>query len=301
MIEVNELKAKFLRLLKEDEEFRYAVAGYIGFTEVLKRLEEHDRKFNEILARLDRHEEILVRHSEEIAKLREDMIAGFKRHDEEIAKLREDMVAGFKRHDEEFTKVWNEIAKLREDMIAGFKRHDEEIAKLREDMLLGFKRHDEILEKHAQEIARLREDFNKAFKQLDSRLSRVERTLEKITLDIEDEARIIIEYRLREMGYEVKLGRLFLPEAEINIYGVSDNLCVIGEASVRASSNLIDEISRNIEMLRITHPDKLRDRVIKVIYTSLAMPDLIEKAEKENIWVLKATGDITEPKILSYN
>ncbi|MEM2167646.1 MAG: DUF3782 domain-containing protein, partial [Candidatus Bathyarchaeia archaeon] len=56
----------------------------------------------------------------------------------EIARLREDMNAGFKRHDEEFTKVWGEIAKLREDMIAGFRRHDEELAKLRADMIEGF-------------------------------------------------------------------------------------------------------------------------------------------------------------------
>jgi hypothetical protein len=42
-------------------------------------------------------------HDEEIAKLREDMIAGFRRHDEEIARLREDMIEGFRRHDEEIT------------------------------------------------------------------------------------------------------------------------------------------------------------------------------------------------------
>ena len=37
------LKSELLRLLKEDEEFRYAVAGLIGLEEILKRLEEHDR------------------------------------------------------------------------------------------------------------------------------------------------------------------------------------------------------------------------------------------------------------------
>ncbi|MEM2170055.1 MAG: DUF3782 domain-containing protein [Candidatus Bathyarchaeia archaeon] len=102
MIEINELKSRFLRLLKEDEEFRYAVAGYIGLAEILRRLEEHDKKFNEILARLDRHEEMLIKHSElfekhwqEIVKLREDMLLGFRRHDEEMARLREDMNRGF--------------------------------------------------------------------------------------------------------------------------------------------------------------------------------------------------------------
>ncbi|MGC8912026.1 MAG: PD-(D/E)XK nuclease family protein [Nitrososphaeria archaeon] len=93
------LKEEFLELLERDREFRYAVAGFLGLGEILKRL--------------DMHEQRLVELREEAVKLREDMIEGFKRYDEEIVKLREDMVAGFKRHDEQ-------IAKLREDMNRGF-------------------------------------------------------------------------------------------------------------------------------------------------------------------------------------
>lgn len=107
-----ELKKKILKLLKEDEEFRYAVAGLIGLDEILKKFEKHD---------------------EELVKLRRDMIEGFRRHDKEIAELRA------------------EIAQLRRDMIEGFKRHDAEIAelraemvKLRRDMLEGFR----LLERH---------------------------------------------------------------------------------------------------------------------------------------------------------
>ncbi len=93
------LKDEILSLLERDRGFRYAVAGLIGLDEILKRL--------------DRHEEELVR-------LREDMMLGFKRHDEELAKLRE------------------ETNRLREDMMLGFKRYDEELVKLREDMREGF-------------------------------------------------------------------------------------------------------------------------------------------------------------------
>jgi hypothetical protein len=78
---LRELKARVLKLLREDEEFRYAVAGLIGLEEVLKRL--------------DRHEAELVRLREDMNRLREDMVEGFKRHDEEIVKLREDMNRGF--------------------------------------------------------------------------------------------------------------------------------------------------------------------------------------------------------------
>ena len=161
------LKREFLNLLDKDVEFRYAVAGYLGLSEILKRLdalaEEQIRlreeqtkiwmeigKLREEQTRLA-EEQVRLREEQtkiwdEIAKvweeikalreeqtrLREDMIAGFKRHDEEIAKLREDMIAGFRRHDEE-------IARLREDMIEGFRRHDEEITRLREDMIEGFR------------------------------------------------------------------------------------------------------------------------------------------------------------------
>ena len=71
---LRDLKMRMLKLLREDEEFRYAVAGLIGLEEILKRLD---------------------RNESELVKLREDMVEGFKRHDAEIIRLREDMNRGF--------------------------------------------------------------------------------------------------------------------------------------------------------------------------------------------------------------
>ena len=42
------VKREVLKLLREDEGFRYAVAGMIGLDEILKRLSVHDQRFNEI-------------------------------------------------------------------------------------------------------------------------------------------------------------------------------------------------------------------------------------------------------------
>lgn len=75
------LKDEFLSLLERDKEFRYAVAGLLGLEEILRRL--------------DRNEQELVRLREDMNKLREDMSAGFRRYDEELRKLREDMNRGF--------------------------------------------------------------------------------------------------------------------------------------------------------------------------------------------------------------
>ena len=126
------LKSRILRMLKEDEEFRYAVAGLIGLEEILKRLD---------------------RHEEEIARLREDMMKMFEKHEERFARI-----------EEEIGRIWQEIAKLREDMMKGFERHDREIERLREDMIKGFERHD-------MEIARLREDMMKGFDAMNRRIS----------------------------------------------------------------------------------------------------------------------------------
>ena len=111
-MEIGELKAKLFTLLREDVEFRYAIAGLLGLEEILHRL--------------DRHEAELVRLREDFNKMRED----FNRKAEEDSKR--------------FATIEAEIARLRADMIAGFKRHDEELAKLRADMITGF----DLLKRH---------------------------------------------------------------------------------------------------------------------------------------------------------
>jgi hypothetical protein len=81
------LKSRMLKMLKEDEEFRYAVAGLLGLEEILKRL--------------DRHEDEVRRIWQEIEKLREDM-----------NKLREDMMKGFELMDRRITRLENLISAI---------------------------------------------------------------------------------------------------------------------------------------------------------------------------------------------
>jgi len=76
-MELEELKSRMLKLLREDEEFRYAVAGLIGLDEILKRL--------------DRHEAELVKLRQDMVELRREMVE--LRRD--MVELREDMVKGF--------------------------------------------------------------------------------------------------------------------------------------------------------------------------------------------------------------
>jgi hypothetical protein len=164
------------------------------------------------------------------------------------------------------TKIWDELKAIREEQNS-----------LREEQI------------------RLREDFNKMFYALNLRINRVERTLEKLTVDVEDEARSIVRHRLKELGIDVKLDPLILPGLELNVYGVSDEVCVVGEATVRGGAKIVDELLGKIEVLRTLYPDKLRGKVIPVVYACLPLPDLVEEAAKKGIWLLKATQDFYKP------
>jgi len=240
--QLTQLKRQFFELLDKDLEFRYTVAGYLGLSEILRRLEEHDKRFEEILA--------------EIRALREDQ-----------HKLWENQ-----------NKLWEEVRALREDQYKLW----EEVRALREDQ---------------RRLWEGQERLWRELRDVNVRLGRVERTLEKLTLDVKEEARIVVEHRLREMGYEVEVSSLVLPEVEVNLYGASGDLCIVGEAKVRASSNVIDELNEKVQVLKRLYPDKLRPRLLMVVYASAALPDLIERAEREGVWVLKATGDVVRPKL----
>ncbi|ACB07030.1 PD-(D/E)XK nuclease family protein [Candidatus Korarchaeum cryptofilum] len=77
-----EEKRKFLESLKKDEEFRYAVAGMLGYSEILERItsiEERIVNLEERFARLEerfaRLEERFLELEERVARLEEEMIS----------------------------------------------------------------------------------------------------------------------------------------------------------------------------------------------------------------------------------
>ncbi|MGC8556392.1 MAG: hypothetical protein ACP5NG_05265 [Conexivisphaera sp.] len=190
------LRAQLLDLLDRDKEFRYAVAGKLGLSEILERL--------------DRHEEAIRKLWEEVRALREGQ-----------------------------EKLWENYEKLARDM------HDVKV------------------------------------------------TLSRLTVSEEDESREVISYRLRnELGVEVELSSVSVDDREIDIYGASGDLCVVGEATVRLGRGLVEELDGKVELLRRARPDLLRPRLVKVIYALAATQEALEEARRRGIWVLKIDRDL---------
>jgi len=131
-MEFIEFKSRILKLLREDEEFRYAVAGLIGLEEILKRLDRHEGVLEEILRRLNRHEEVigeLLKRLDRHEEVMEKMLKRLDRHEELIG----EMLRRLNRHEE-----------LIGEMLKRLDRHEEELVKLREDMNKGF----ELVNRH---------------------------------------------------------------------------------------------------------------------------------------------------------
>ncbi|MEM2083849.1 MAG: DUF3782 domain-containing protein [Nitrososphaerota archaeon] len=84
MLRDTEFKERLLRLLREDVEFRHAVTGLIGLEEIIKRLD----KFGEA-----------------IIKLREEITKGFETYNNDFKQFREEISKGFKKYDVEFEKM----------------------------------------------------------------------------------------------------------------------------------------------------------------------------------------------------
>ncbi|MEM2240203.1 MAG: hypothetical protein QXL27_07875 [Candidatus Bathyarchaeia archaeon] len=238
-----EEKLKILRSLEEDLEFRYAVAGLIGISEILKRM--------------DRFEENQEKLWEEVKSLREGQ-----------EKLWENQ-----------EKLWEEVKSLRE----GQEKLWENQEKLWENA-----------NRLWEEVKRLREGQDS----LSRTVSRISSTLERLTISVEDEARDVIRYRLKnELNVDVVLDRVWVAGREINIYGAVEDLCVVGEATVRLGKSLVDELEEKVELLKRLQPDMLKPKLVKVIYADYATPAALEYAEAKGIWVLKWSGDLTKRKL----
>jgi len=69
------LKQELLRLLREDLEFRYAVAGLLGLEEILRRMDEHDRRMESLIREMHSFQKQVVALQEQVRALQEQVRA----------------------------------------------------------------------------------------------------------------------------------------------------------------------------------------------------------------------------------
>ncbi|RSN76470.1 hypothetical protein [Candidatus Methanodesulfokora washburnensis] len=255
-----EEKKRFLKSLDEDKEFRYAVAGYLGIGEILKRLDS----LEESMKKLWENQNKLW---EEVKSLRED----FNTLKSDVSTLKED-ISTLK---SDVSTLKSDVSVLKSDVST--LKSDVSVLKSDVSMLKS-------------DMGTLKEDVSTLKKDVGD----IRTTLDRLTLTVEDEARSVIKHRIkRDLNIDIELDRVFIDEREVNIYGAVNDICVIGEATVRLGTKLIDELLDKIELIKHERPDLLRKKVIKVIYADYAVPDAVESARNRKVWILRRKKDLT--------
>ncbi|MEL9939937.1 MAG: hypothetical protein QW348_05055 [Ignisphaera sp.] len=200
IVDAEYLKKEILKLLREDEEFRLAVAGLIGFGEVLKRLD---------------------RHEEELKRLREDFLVFVKEQE---------------RKWEENNRRWEENSKRWEEAYRRFESIELELKKLRED----FNKFVELEEKRWEENNRRWEENNKRWEENNRRWEEAYKRFEAIERRLEEHTKIIMELVSRVESLEHRVSNIelalgALTEASIARYLYED---LVEELSARGEKVL---------------------------------------------------------------
>ena len=236
LTDIKALKKAIFRLIEKDEEFRLALAGKLGLAEILRKLREHDEKFNKLLE--ENHK--IWMEIEEIKK--------------EIKKIWEEIVTIKK----ENMKIWNEIYEIK------------------------------------KEIREIKEEDRRIWKEIRG----IKRYMEEMSISLEEEAREQVHWFLRrKYGIEVELDELMLPDLEFDIYGVSGDYCILGEATVRLGIGTIRDFIRKIDEVKRKYPGILRKNNIYVIYCMWTTKDAIDEAKRNGIWLIKIDKELTSPSI----
>jgi hypothetical protein len=191
---------------------------------------------------------------------------------------------------EEHDKKFAEIMATLEEHSRRFEEHDRKFNEITAILL----EHGRRLDRHEEILAGLQSEMRRVHAGLES----VSTTLQRLTISVEEEGASHIRYRLKEMfGVEVAIERIWVDGEELDFYGVAGDLCVVGEATVRLGPGLVDELLRKISDIRVKKPELLRPRLLKVIYADYASPDALDYARKNNVWILKWSGNLTPPSV----
>jgi chromosome segregation ATPase len=257
---LNKLKDDILRLLKEDEEFRYAVVGLLG----LQRLEE-------AIARLaDSHIElknIVVRLSEAQA----NMESRLSKVEEAVIELRNTVIELkniVARQEERLTRVEDRLSKVEERLEV----HDKKFNAILEELSI----HRVKLEEHDKkfnEIITEIKDLRKVTNELTASMGTIGRRLGK---DMEKMVLKIYRDQLMQLGIDPDKAKRFIYIDREGKYGrkgkeyefdivISNNHTDVLEVKTHTEKDDVDWFYENVEAIKELFDKPLRRKVILTV------------------------------------
>jgi len=261
-METMELKKKILKLLREDEEFRLAVAGLLGMDTILREL----KKLREDFQHFMREQE---RRWEENSKRWEEANRRFEILESELRKLRED----FNKFVELQEKRWEEEARRWEENNKRWEENNkrwEEAYKRFEAIEKKLLEHDEKFESVNKELKRLSKAVAELQIIVGSMGRRWGRDLEKMVLEIYRHAleeRGIEPGKVEKFKYVDREGRYLGKGAaiEVDIY-IHDDKVYLLEVKSRTELEDVEWFSRKVKIVEEIIGKKAEKYIIVTVH-----------------------------------
>ncbi|WP_066796049.1 PD-(D/E)XK nuclease family protein [Caldivirga sp. MU80] len=122
-----DLRGLLLRLLREDEEFRLAVMGLLGYSDVKSSVDRLVEAVSELAKAVKSHDERLTRLENAV----EELTRAVKAHEDRLTRV-EDRLTRLENAVEELTKAVKEQSKAIEELAKIVKSHEDRLAKVEE-------------------------------------------------------------------------------------------------------------------------------------------------------------------------
>jgi len=297
-LNIAELKKEFLRLLREDEEFRLAVAGLIGFEELLKRFEKH--------------EEELRRVWEAIEKLRQDLHTFMKEQEkrwEENNKRWEENNRRWEENNKKWEmnwRLWEENNKRWEE---NWRRWEENNKKWEENNRRweennkrweennkrweeAYKRFEAIERKLLEHDKRF-EVIEKILLEHSMRLDNIEKRVSRVELELGALSEVTLtrylwedlREELRSRGENVILRRrnLRINGYDIDLFVESDKKIYIVEVKIKPSKKHVNKL---LKMAKIVE-ERFKKPAILILTGAMIGDDVERYAENKNVKIYR--------------
>ena len=145
-----------------------------------------------------------------------------------------------------------------------------------------------------QELIKGQEELRNDMRTVKAELRRLNKTVDRITAALEDEANDVVTYYLRQHGINIETSPVRLDSVyEFDIYGSNGQYTIVGEAKTRVSRRMVERITARVRNAVNAFPSKFPGKVITVIYCMRADPEAIEEARKQGIWLLESVREKT--------
>jgi chromosome segregation ATPase len=264
---------KIDELTKEVEKLSKTVQDLVDQQKLVwEKFEENDKKFNQIMEKIDKA----------IEEIKEEN----KKRDEKFEKMISELKEESKKRDERFEAT---ISELKEEN----KRRDEKLEKMIAEMKEENKKRDEKFEVAMESIERENKKRDKTINKLLKQNQQILRTLENLTGSLEQEAIEHMEYVIKsKLNVDVELYRLeLLHKLEIDIYGEFGGYVIVGEVKARAGISTLKKLEEKIKKLKAYKLEIEKKKIIPVIYAMTVTKELVESCNKKGVYLTNGYKD----------